>query len=151
MFFQKVNKVYFFEHSSGWIGKLAEDENLKFISSTDTTVNSFFDPNAPLFGMAAVEAAVEEDVLRKATKADIKAWMELHEKLHLKKNLPPATRHSYTDAYVVIDNFTYPNGIFGGDITFSIAENAPKPNGNPNDSTILNSKTGECSGLFCDI
>ena len=146
LFGQEVNKVYF----SDWIGKPLEDDNPKLINSDDTTVDSFLAPDAPLSGMAGVKAAVEEGALRRATEADIKAWMELQRKLHPEKNLPPPTGYWYTDAYVVTDNFTYPNGVFGGDVTFLIPKDAPEPNGNPNDSTILNFKTGECSGLFCD-
>lgn len=107
---------------------------------------------SPLAGQAGLEAAVEEGVLRPATEADIKAWMELQQKLHPKKDISrPAIASEYPDAYVVSGDFTYPNGISGGISTFMIPKNVPKPNGNPFDSTIYDFKTGKCSGLFCDF
>ena len=135
-----------------WIGEPREDENPQILSNNDITVNSFFDPTAPLVGMAAVEAAVEKGILRRATKADIQAWIELQQKLYSEQDTTrPAIGGEYPDGYVVIDEFTFPRHITGGDVTFLIPEDVPEPNGDPGDVTIYNFKTGKCSGLFCDF
>ncbi|MEL6928655.1 MAG: hypothetical protein AAFO95_08480 [Cyanobacteria bacterium J06600_6] len=146
LFGQSVEEIYF----SNWISKSIEDDDLKLYSSDDTTVDSFYDPNAPLAGQAGVEAALKKGVIRKATESDLQAWIELQQKLYPEQDVTrPEIGYEYPDGYVVIDEFTYPNGLSGGIATFLIPKDVPEPNGNSDYFTVYNFKTGICSGVFC--
>lgn len=136
---------------SKWIGEPPEDKNPQLFSSSDTTVDSFKDPTAALAGEAGIKAALKKGILRRATQKDAEAWIELQKQLHPGKEVSSSvlTNLDVLDAYVVTDNFTYPNGMHA--VIFFIPEDVPEPSGNPFGAGVFNFNTGKCSGTLCDI
>ena len=51
-----VDKLKVEDSPSEWVGEPPEEEKPKLFSSNDTTVNSFYDPSAPLAGQAIIAA-----------------------------------------------------------------------------------------------
>lgn len=145
LFGQSIEEINEVKGSYEWIGEPKKDEDLKLISSNDTTVDSFFDPTAPLAGVPGLEQAVEQGILRRATEEDAEAWMELQQKLHPGKDVSRPIVDEFAKAYVILDRFTYPNGVFGG--TFFIPSDVPEPSGNPGLSSVYNFKTGKCTSV----
>lgn len=143
---EKIEETYF----TNWIGEPLEEE-AKLFSSDDTTVDSFYDPNAPLAGVPALEAARKKGILRKATEEDAEAWMALQQKLRPGKDVLRPKVGEFAKAYVVLDRFTYPNGVDGAN--FFVPDNVPEPIGNPGIAYVYNFKTGKCmaAGAPCDI
>lgn len=134
-----------------WIGELPEDEDPKLLSSDDTTIDSFYNATAPLAGFAGVEAALEKGILRRATPEDVTAWIELQQKLYPKKNVSRLLiENEFDDAYVILDNFTYPKGRYEAIVKFFIPKDVPQPKGNSDAVAVYNFNTGKCSGPLCD-
>lgn len=152
LFGQTVEKTFGSRGSLTVVGEPFEDEDDSVVlSSIDTLVNSFYDPSLPLAGEAALEEALLKGVIRKATEADAKAWLEAQQKLAPEQNsYLPSIGSGYPDAYVVLSDFTYPEGVHGK--RFFVPEGVPLPKGNPTQSSsILNFNTGKCSGPICSI
>ena len=151
LFGQPIEKIEEIIYSTNWIGEPPEEEDPQLFSSDDITVDSFYDPNAPLAGVPALEAARKKGILRKATEEDAEAWMALQQELHPGKDVSIPKVGEFAKAYVVLDHFTYPDGVFGAN--FFIPDNVPEPIGNPGISNIYNFKTGKCTiaGAPCDI
>jgi len=142
LFGQSIEKIEETIYSTNWIGKPPEEEDPQLFSSNDTTVNSFYDPDAPLAGVPALEAARKKGILRKATEEDAEAWMALQQKLRPGKDVSRPHVGEFAKAYVVLDHFTYPDGVPGAN--FFIPDNVPEPIGNPGISYVYNFKTGKC-------
>ena len=52
-----------------------------------------------------------------------------------------------TRAYVVLDTFTYPVGLYGRHaVTFFIPKGVPRPSGNPGHSVIYDFNRADCQG-----
>jgi len=96
----------------------------------------------------ALKNAVNKGVIRIATKQDAEAWMEklvakVRESNVSKQSLPKV---ALFNAYVVLKEFTYPEGLYGGhSATFIIAEGAPMPKGDRGHSRIYDMNTMDCS------
>ena len=150
LFGQSIEKVEMIKGLYGWIGE-PQPEDPQLFSSNDTTVDSFYDSNALLAGVPALEAARKKGILRKATEEDAEAWMALQQKLHPGKDVSRPMVGEFAKAYVVLDRFTYPDGVFGAN--FFVPKDVPEPIGNPGLSNVYNFKTGECTsvGAPCDI
>lgn len=119
-------------------------------TSTTTPPKSFYDKNSPLAGEAALEQAVRNKILRRATLTDAEKWIKaLKRKYALQSRQPPDIPPDLNNAYVVLKQFTYPAGLYGGhSATFYIPEGIPQPSGNFGHSKIydLNSISLECRG-----
>ena len=59
LFGQSIEKIEETIYSTNWIGEPPEEEDPQLLSSNDTTVNSFYDSNAPLAGVPALEASAK--------------------------------------------------------------------------------------------
>lgn len=120
------------------------------LTSTATPPKSFYDKNSPLAGQAALEQAVRNKILRRATLTDAEKWIKaLKRKYALQSRQPPDIPPDLNNAYVVLKQFTYPAGLYGGhSATFYIPEGIPQPSGNLGHSKIydLNSISLECRG-----
>ena len=141
------------EHSRPkWIGEPTEDKDIELLTSDDTTIDSFYDPTLPLPGQAGITAALKKGTLRRATRKDAEAWMELQQRLHPEKDVSIiSTSETFPEAYVVKDNFAYPGGLGGANaVLFFVPEDVSDPNGDPGHSAIYNFKTGKCSGGLCN-
>ena len=83
-------------------------------------------------------------MLRKATDADIDAWVNAEIANAPKKDAPPIVgqgramprRPSIGNAYVVLKPFTFPAGLYRGPATFFIPKGVPRPKGKPGHSYV---------------
>ena len=115
-------------------------------TSSDTPPESYVDKNAPLAGPAGVLDAVAKGILRHATDADGKAW----EHAVLEKTPNAKVRVYSFRAYVVLKEFIYPAGLYGGDsAVFFVPKGVSAPIGDPGHSTIYDFNTLRCHGPGC--
>lgn len=105
------------------------------------------DNNTSLAGPLALEDAVARGVLRKATNADAEAWVQAVMRSNPKRNELPETR---SHAYVVLKEFIYPAGLYGGDsASFFIPKGVPMPIGIHGHSVVYDFNTLQCHGYMC--
>jgi hypothetical protein len=130
----------------------------KLVTSASTPPEAFYDKTAPMAGPAGLEDAVRKGLLRKATDADIDAWVNAVVASTPSRDLPPIAgegrpkpqRPGTYNAYVVLKPFTYPAGLYGGNsATFFIPNGIPKPNGNAGHSSVYDFNRLNCLGPLC--
>jgi len=128
------------------------------VTSGAITPESFHDRTAPIAGPAGLADAVRKGLLRKATAADAEAWSEAVMQNNPQRDLPPVAgkgvprppKPGLFNAYVVLEPFTYPSGLYGGNsATFLIPRGVPKPAGNPGHSSVYDFNTLNCQGVQC--
>ena len=137
-------------------------EDSVVLSSNDTSVDSFMDSTAPRVRELGIQDAIDKGILRQATEADLKAWVNTHlqtedlkyegeavtseaEKKTLKDYLIRSSMTNIEISYVVLNEFTYPAGLHGAYRKFFfVPEGVAKPQGNPGHSNIYDLSTGEC-------
>jgi hypothetical protein len=128
------------------------------VTSGAKTPESFRDHSAPLAGQAGIDSAVAKGVLRHATPADADAWVAEVKKASGPADVPPVAgqgvpgpaKPTLHKAYVVLKEFTYPSGLFGGNsVTFFIPRGVPQPSGNPGHSAIYDFNSLVCRGALC--
>jgi len=122
----------------------------RLLTASAVRPESFHDTTAPRAGRAGLDEALKQGRLRRATRSDFAAWA------HASRGCPPQQgllRISApgvpgdTRAYVVLDTFTYPAGLFGAQaVTFFIPKGVPRPSGNPGHSVIYDFNTADCQG-----
>ena len=145
-------------------------ENSVLLGSNNTSVESFFDRNAPRVERLGIEDAIEQGVLREATMEDVETWVEAHlryressqgkvffsaqeresYKDELIESLEPKPYLNINDSYVVLGDFTYPAGLYANAPTFFVAEGVPKPSGYPGHSSV-HDFSGQCLSTVCEI
>lgn len=128
------------------------------VTSAARTPESFRDQNAPLAGKAGIEDAIAKGLLRLASRSDADAWVAAVIANSPKPDTPPIAgqgipkppKPSVHDAYVVLKQFAYPAGLYGGNsVTFLILAGVPKPTGNPGHSAIYDFNSLRCQGPGC--
>ena len=154
VFGQPVDMVFLAENGRVVVGEPLQAETRLF-TSTVTTPESFHDKNAPIAGPAGLKYAVRKGLLREATPEDAEAWAEAVRQNSPQRDVPPVAGMgtpkprplSLHNAYVVLKPFTYPAGLYGGNLaTFIIPKGILKPGGNPGHSLILDFNTLRCQG-----
>lgn len=149
------------------LGKsVEEDSNL--ISSDDIPVESFFIPNAPPVGDSGIEAALQNGILRPTTTEDLTSWVESYIEYRESSSenyfASAQERESYKaksiamlkaeqergNTYVVLDEFTYPSGLFGSSKFFFVSKGVPQPSGEAGHSSVQD-LTGKCLSLICKL
>mgnify|MGYP003385461816 CR=1 FL=1 len=130
----------------------------KLVTNGSTPPESFLDKNASLAGPAGLEEAVRKGLLRKATDADADAWVNAVAASTANPDLPVIAgegrakphRPSVFRAYVVLKEFRYPSGLWGGNSgTFFIPKGIPNPTGNPGHSSVYDFNKFNCQGPMC--
>lgn len=115
-------------------------------------------PGTPLAGAAGLAEAERLGLLRKATIKDAQGWVEAYRRHQPKIDAPPVSGETTEkplhptlhNAYVVLREFTYPAGLYGGNMaTFYVPLGVPAPKGNPGHSTVFDIATGTCQGAMC--
>jgi hypothetical protein len=135
---------------------------MTFVTSKDFPPESYHDKTAPLAGSAGIEDAIKKGILRKATNADMDAWIKATEKTKPPKDTPPVagqgvtkTRKSpfrYGDTYVVLRAFVYPAGLYGlPPIHFIISKGVPMPKGKSGPASVYDFNTLTCKGPMCNM
>lgn len=128
------------------------------VTSADNPPESHRDASAPLAGLAGLEEAVANGIIRRATSADADAWVEARMASSPDADVPPIAGQGVPSpraprmyrAYVVLKPFTYPSGLYGAhSATFFIAEGVPRPRGNPGHSSVYDFNSLTCSGAGC--
>ncbi|MFL1485640.1 hypothetical protein [Marinobacter sp. LN3S78] len=134
------------------------DAGAELITSTAQTPESFRDPDAPLAGQAGIDQALTRGVLREATPADADAWVDALIASRPEPDIPPVAGEGIPRpptprmhrAYVVLEAFTYPSGLYGANsATFFVPEGVPRPEGNPGHSAVHDFNTLTCDGALC--
>lgn len=152
LFGQVVEMIFPLDDSATVVVGEPIEGSPQLLSSNDTTVESFFDPTAPLAGPAGIEEALEKGLLREATEEDVEAWVEAQVEageLDSEQEVP-LNFLDYYKSYVVLDDFTYPADLYGAhSVSFFIPKGVPTPSGNPGHSAVYDFNTGECSGAIC--
>lgn len=130
----------------------------KLVTSTERPPESFRDPLAPLAGKAGIDAAVAKGVLRRATVADANAWASAKAESAPGRDVPPIAgagvplpaAPGIRNAYVVLNAFTYPSGLFGAHAaSFFIPNGVLAPSGNPGHSAVYDFNSLQCRGALC--
>ena len=130
----------------------------KTLTSQDIPPESFFDPSAPLAGIAGLQDAMKKGILRQANDLDANAWKIEYAKTKHGSDISPnatdtataSTPKVLTDTYVVLKPFIFPPGLFGRDMaTFYILKGVPYPKGDPGHSTVYDFNTMKCAGPLC--
>ena len=159
VFGKSVDMVFPAENGQVVIGEPLQP-NIKLITSSKVTPESFYDKKAPIAGPAGIEEAVRNGLLRKATEADVHAWAEAVIQNSPQRDIPPVAGNDIPkpprlyihNAYVILKSFTYPAGLYGGNsATFIIPKGVPKPDGDPGHSIVYDFNTLKCQGPLCDI
>lgn len=133
---------------------------------------TLFDRNAPLAGLAGIEAAVARGVLREATKEDLDAWDLAFAKRH-PKDVPtiapqagaggdavhdpsiepddPGPRSGFP-FYVVLKPFVLPRGLYGANsASFIVPLGVSLPTGELGHAAVLDVAHGVCYGLAGEL
>lgn len=114
--------------------------------------------DALLVGPPALDDAVTKGILRKADAKDTEAWVQTIMNKTPKQDAPSIDRQGQATlqrpstyrAYVVLKDFIYPDGLYGGNLaTFFIPKGVPAPIGNPGHSAIYDFNTLQCRGTTC--
>ena len=146
------------------------EEGQDLISSNDTPVESFFDRTQPRVAELGVKDALEQGILRKATMEDFETWAaarvrykestqenvfasdeaKASYKAKLLDKLKSSSLVNEDNSYVVLDNFTYPAGLYHYEPTFLISEDVDEPKGDPGFSSV-HSSSGRCLSLVCSM
>ncbi|MDR2364772.1 MAG: hypothetical protein LBD68_02815 [Zoogloeaceae bacterium] len=154
VFGQPVDMVFPAEKGRVVVGEPLRAET-SMVTSAATPPESFYDRKAPLAGPAGLEDAVRKGLLRKATAEDRKNWVEAVFQNSSQRDVPPVaggkaprpSTPSDHNAYVVLKPFTYPAGLYGGNLAnFFIPKGVPMPEGNPGHSRIYDFNTLTCRG-----
>ena len=120
--------------------------------------DSFRNASSPLAGPAGLEEAVRTGALRRATAEDAQAWSEAVAAATPRRDVPPVAgvgvpkprAPSVFRGYVVLREFTYPAGLYGGNsATFFIPKGVPRPAGEPGHSAVYDFNTLSCYGAIC--
>jgi hypothetical protein len=134
------------------------ETNSKLVTSPLVSPQSFHDKSSPIAGPAGLEDAVQKGLLRNATMADAEAWSDALATNSPNPDVPPIagigtpkpTRPGLHRAFVVLQLFTYPSGLYGGNsATFFIPRGVPAPDGNPGHSAVYDFNTLKCNGALC--
>lgn len=137
LFGRPVDLVYLAENGEVVIGDPVPAGE-KLITSESNPPESFYDRTALIAGLAGLEEAVEKGLLRKATGADVEAWLNAEIAAPIaggshSKRRRPGIYH----AYVVLKPFAYPAGLWGENAaTFYIPKGGSRPEGNPGHSNV---------------
>lgn len=157
IFGRSVDMVFPAEKGRVVVGESLQADT-KLVTSPETTPTSFYDKDAPLAGPAGLQDAVSKGLLRKATAADADAWADAVIQSSPQRDVPPVAgkgipkppRPPIYNAYVVLKSFTYPAGLYGGNLaTFIIPKGVPRPDGNPGHSAVYDFNTLNCQGPLC--
>jgi hypothetical protein len=126
-YFQSVDDIYH-------IGTVAPVD-AKLIYSADRKIEDYVykpAPDAPLEGSAGLKKLMDDGKLRKASDADIRAWVDAASKKYNRFN--PTLRISHhmepRDTFVVLGSLVLPDGLYGSNSrNFIIPQGTPMPTG----------------------
>jgi len=102
---------------------------------------------------------VEKGLIRRATAQDADDWENAVLANTPAPDVPPVAgqpkrsvqRPTMFNAYVVLKPFTFPSGLYGGNMaTFLIPKGVPRPQGNPGHSDVYDFNTLGCQGPLCE-
>lgn len=169
LFNRPVETVYPISNGTVLMG-LPLKPGTRLLTSSSNTVESYHVKNAPLAGPAGVRDAVAKGLLRPAAQEDMQAWIEVMvakaaqeavnkpakteaEAGAMKAAAAPPRRFNVpSNSYVVLKEFTFPAGLYGGNsATFFVPKGTASPTGNPGHSTVFDFNTNTCSGPSCSI
>ncbi|TKB89433.1 MAG: hypothetical protein E8D40_18085 [Nitrospira sp.] len=157
LFGRSVDQVFLAKSGQAIVGNpLGKD--IKLVTSPETPPESFLDESAPLAGSLGLEDAVTRGLLRRATSADAEAWVNALSEANPTPDIPPIAskgtprprQPSLHNAFVVLKEFVYPAGLYGGNLaTFYVPKGVPMPMGDPGHSSVYDFKTLRCKGAIC--
>jgi len=156
VFGRAADRVYFARNGFAVVGEPLP-AGASLVNPAAMPVESLRDPAAPAAGKAGLEEAVAAGVLRRATEADVEAWMTaLARTLPARDQpavegqvLPRVPRPSLHNAYVVLKPFRFPSGLYAEAGNFFIAPGVPPPTGNPGHSNVYDFNTVRCIAGVC--
>lgn len=127
------------------------------VTSPVTPPESFFDKCVPLVGIAALEDAVHKGLLRKVTFRDAEDWENAVEKSKSPESLTITKKDvsknpllvNSNRAFVVLQPFTFPEGLSGDPSLFLIPKGVKIPDGDPGFSAIFDLNSLHCFGVLC--
>lgn len=152
-----VDEVFLAKDGAVVVGE-AIGKDAKLVTSPQTPPASYFDKNAPLAGPAGLVDAVTRGFLRKADNTDVEAWVDAVAAANPNRDVPPIAgqgrplppRPRVFNAYVVLKEFVFPAGLYGGNsATFFIPKGVPMPLGTPGHSAVYDFNTLRCHGAVC--
>lgn len=121
---------------------------------------AFTQKDEVLSGKMGLQAAIDKGLIRQANPSDNEAWLDALEKEKKKIpdfDVPPVagkTVRDYLprisispDAYVVLKDFVYPSGLYGGhSAIFIIPKGVKRPSGDPGHSSVYDMNDLSCGG-----
>jgi len=157
VFARSVDRVYPARDGRVVIGDTLP-AGVALVTGNGPTPESFRNPNAALAGPAGIADAVRKGLLREATDADARAWVQAQAALPANRDLPPvegATSPSVKPvalyhAYVVLKPMAMPAGLYGAhSVTLFVPKGVPRPTGELGHSRLLDFNTVTCAGATC--
>lgn len=157
LFGRPVTQAFLAKDGAVVVGEPLSND-VKLVTSPQTPPESYLDKTAPMAGPAGLEDAVRRGLIRKATNADADAWVSALMEANPNRDVPPIAgqgkptppRPSIARAYVVLKEFVYPAGLYGGNsATFFIPKGVPMPIGDPGHSAVYDFNTVRCRGAVC--
>jgi hypothetical protein len=157
VFGRPVDEVFLAKDGAVVVGEVL-GKDAKIVTSPQTPPASYLDKSAPLAGPAGLEDAVARGLLRKAENTDVEAWVNAVMAANPNRDVPPIAgqgrptppRPSTHRAYVILKEFVFPAGLYGGNLaTFFIPKGVPMPIGDPGHSAVYDFNTLRCHGAAC--
>lgn len=155
LFHKNTDSIYYANNGYIYIGDPISEQELLFTSS-DTSILSLHNPDAPLREEAGIRDAVSKGILRSVNEDDLKRWID---NLPRNANLPkvvttnPEKRKLFVhNGYVILKPFVIPEGLYGGhSASFFLEKGVPAPTGNLGHSALFDFNTMTCKGASCGI
>lgn len=137
-----VSRVFYSENGRIRIGN--PPDGTKLVDAGGDASSAAFGAAPELAGSFALDHAIRNGAIRKATQKDFDDWRSANARLAAGREPPvrpvgarPDTR-SAEGAYVVLGPFKYPPGLYGANaVTFLIPKGVATPSGNAGHSQIL--------------
>ena len=158
LFNRRTDMVFFATNGVLNIGRSAyPHSDDAFIQENAQSSNSFRKKDSTLAGIAGLEEAVRNGIIRPATTQDLKRVIS---QMNQNKDLPPTQNGKVNhqipsgmmhNAYVVLKPFQIPAGLYGAhSATFILERGVPRPTGQLGHSRLYDLNFNACSGVACN-
>ncbi len=122
------------------------------VSSDDYSVEDYTSESLIPSGKKGINRLIKLGKLRRATDADISAWVDKASEKYQKYNKTLKVKEPLgpQGVYVVLNQMTFPSGLYGANsVSFILPVGIPFPSGSPGHSAVYSMESGLCQGPIC--